>query len=47
MSTATMSRKKQVLVIEPLEELIFTGPANTEIFSNIRLSNPSDSKVDF
>ena len=45
MATTTMSRKKQVLVIEPPEELFFTGHGNTEIFAKIRLHNPSDDKV--
>ena len=42
---STASRRKQVLVIEPLEELVFTGSGNTEIFANIRLTNPTASKV--
>ena len=45
MFTASMSRRKLVLVIEPVEDICFTGPRDMEIFSNIRLTNPSYSKV--
>jgi len=42
-----MSKKEQVLVIEPPIELTFTGPFTSAVSSYMKLRNPSDQKVCF
>jgi hypothetical protein len=42
-----MSKKEQVLVIEPPIELTFTGPFTQAVSSYMKLKNPSDRKVCF
>jgi len=42
-----MSKKDQVLVIEPPNELTFTGPFTAAVSSYMKLKNPSDKKVCF
>lgn len=42
-----MSKKEQVLVIEPPIELTFTGPFTSAVSSYMKLKNPSDKKVCF
>ena len=44
-SSAIMSKKEQVLVIEPPIELTFTGPFTSAVSSYMKLKNPSDKKV--
>ena len=46
-SSAIMSKKEQVLVIEPPIELTFTGPFTSAVSSYMKLKNPSDKKVCF
>jgi hypothetical protein len=42
-----MSKRDQVLVIEPPNELTFTGPFTQAVYSYMKLKNPSDKKVCF
>lgn len=42
-----MSKKEQVLIIEPPIELTFTGPFTQAVSSYMKLKNPSDRKVCF
>lgn len=42
-----MSKKDQVLIIEPPIELTFTGPFTQAVSSYMKLKNPSDRKVCF
>jgi len=42
-----MSKKEQVLIIEPPVELTFTGPFTQAVSSYMKLKNPSDRKVCF
>lgn len=42
-----MSKKDQVLQIEPPNELTFTGPFTQAVSSYMKLKNPSDKKVCF
>jgi len=42
-----MSKREQVLVIEPPNELTFQGPFTTAVSSFMKLKNPSDKKVCF
>jgi len=42
-----MSKKEQVLLIEPPIELTFTGPFTQAVSSYMKLKNPSDRKVCF
>jgi len=42
-----MSKKDQILVIEPPNELTFTGPFTSAVSSYMKLKNPSDKKVCF
>jgi len=42
-----MSKRDQVLVIEPPNELTFTGPFTSAVSSYMKLKNPSDKKVCF
>jgi len=42
-----MAKKDQVLVIEPPNELTFTGPFTVAVSSYMKLKNPSDKKVCF
>jgi len=42
-----MSKKDQVLQIEPPNELTFTGPFTVAVSSYMKLKNPSDKKVCF
>jgi len=42
-----MSKKEQVLIIEPPIELTFTGPFTQSVSSYMKLKNPSDRKVCF
>jgi len=42
-----MSRREQVLIIEPPNELSFQGPFTTAVSSFMKLKNPSDRKVCF
>jgi len=42
-----MERKSQVLLIEPPNELTFTGPFTQAVSSYMKLKNPSDRKVCF
>jgi len=42
-----MSKKDQVLEIEPPNELTFTGPFTSAVSSFMKLKNPSDKKVCF
>jgi hypothetical protein len=42
-----MSKRDQVLVIEPPIELSFQGPFETAVTSSMKLKNPSDKKVCF
>jgi len=46
-AAAEMSKKEQVLVIEPPIELTFTGPFTQAVSSYMKLKNPSDKKVCF
>jgi len=47
MDTQTMSKREQVLVIEPPNELTFHGPFTSAVSSYMKLKNPSDRKVYF
>ena len=42
-----MSKKEQILVIEPPIELTFTGPFTQAVSSYMKLINPSEKKVCF
>lgn len=42
-----MSKKEQILIIEPPIELTFTGPFTQAVSSYMKLKNPSDQKVCF
>jgi len=42
-----MSKKEQVLIIDPPNELTFTGPFTVAVHSYMKLKNPSDKKVCF
>jgi len=42
-----MSKKEQVLIIDPPIELTFTGPFTQAVSSYMKLKNPSDRKVCF
>jgi len=42
-----MTKKEQILLIEPPIELSFQGPFVTAVTSSMKLKNPSDSKVCF
>lgn len=42
-----MTKKDQLLIIDPPNELIFTGPFVTPLTSHIQLTNPIDSKMAF
>jgi len=42
-----MSKRDQVLAIEPPNELTFTGPFTQAVYSYMKLKNPSDKKVCF
>ena len=42
-----MAKLEQVLVIEPMNELTFTGPFHVAVSSFMSLKNPSDRKVCF
>ena len=46
-SLSRMSKKEQILVIEPPIELTFTGPFTQAVSSYMKLINPSEKKVCF